>query len=346
MKLVKTILSWLYGLAVALRNWLYDAGILRVRKFDIPILCVGNLTVGGTGKTPAVEFLIRELKDKYSVAVLSRGYGRRTKGYLEVEDGSSFLSVGDEPKQIKRHFPDTVVVVCENRRKGIERIRRDHPDVNLVIMDDGFQHRSVEASENIILADYTRPPYNDRMLPLGRLRDSMSQLYRANFILVTKCPPYLSPIDRRIIVKSLRQFPYQSVYFTAIRYEPLRPLFPDEAAEAPKPGMKIVALAAVGNPAPFASELERNYEVAEKLFFGDHHVYRVSEMKKLQCLLNDNPGIGAVITTEKDAVKLANRRLIPAEVRSRLYVLPAGITFIDRDGNEFIQKLTKNVGRD
>ena len=159
--------SFLYKLGVLLRHRLFDWGILKQEKFDIPVVCIGNITVGGTGKTPMAEMVIAYMAQRHHVALISRGYGRRTKGYIEVTPESHYREVGDEPLQIKRKFPDTVVVVCEKRAEGIRRLRQEHPEVDLVVMDDGFQHRYVEPKVNIVMIDATRPVQCDRMLPAG-----------------------------------------------------------------------------------------------------------------------------------------------------------------------------------
>ena len=185
--------SWLYKMAVLFRHQLFDWGILHSEKFDIPVICIGNITVGGTGKTPLAEMIVDYMSQTHRVALLSRGYGRRTKGYREVAATDHYRDVGDEPLQIKRKFPDVCVVVCERRADGIRRIRTEHPEVDLIVMDDGFQHRYVEAKINVVLIDATRPVQEDRMLPLGSLRDVPGQLHRAHYFI---CLLYTSPSPR------------------------------------------------------------------------------------------------------------------------------------------------------
>ncbi len=200
--------------AVALRHRLYDWHIFKSESFDIPVVCVGNITVGGTGKTPAAEYIIAHLSDRYNIALLSRGYGRHTKGYREVKRSSSYLDAGDEPLQIKLKFPDVPVIVCEKRAEGIRRIRREHPEVDLIVMDDGFQHRSVAAKVNVIIVDATRPVSSDKMLPAGSLRDIPSRLRAAHHFIVTKCPDDMTPLDQRIWAQAAsKQTAFQKVYF-------------------------------------------------------------------------------------------------------------------------------------
>ena len=256
----------LYKAAVTFRHRLFDWGILKSEKFDIPVICIGNITVGGTGKTPMAEMVIAYMSQMHRVALLSRGYGRRTKGYLEVKADSHYRDVGDEPLQIKLKFPDTVVAVCEKRAEGIRRIRAEHPDVDLVIMDDGFQHRYVEPKVNIVMIDATRPVQHDRMLPLGTLRDLPEELHRAHYFVVTKCPEKMAPIDRRILRKVLIQVAYQRVYFTRFESFMPQPLFPDAAPGEPLlQGQQVIALSGIGSPKPFLAALRGSYGVVAEI---------------------------------------------------------------------------------
>lgn len=343
MGLLKSIAATLYGAGVGFRNWLYDTKILRSEHFDIPIVCVGNLAVGGTGKTPAVEFLVRTLGDQYKIAVLSRGYGRRTKGYIEVSVNDSFLRVGDEPKQIKRKFPDTVVVVCEKRTEGVRRIREEHPEVTLIVMDDGFQHRSLSPTVSILLSDYSLPPFQNKMLPAGTLRDSPSQLYRAEFLFITKTPKTMSPIDRNIAQKELKPKPYQSIFFTDVRQSSPKPIFSDVAPAVLPLGSKVVAMAGIANPDKFFDSLKGQYEVIEKLSYGDHHVYKVKEIRQLKELMENLGKDVYILTTEKDGVKLTSRKQIPAELQRRLFVMPIELNFRDNNAPLFVGKLKQEL---
>lgn len=336
-------LSWLYSLAVNFRHRLFDWGVLKSEQFDIPIICIGNITVGGTGKTPMAEMLISYLKRKHCVALLSRGYGRRTKGYREVQVDAHYRDVGDEPLQIKRKFPDTVVVVCEKRVEGIRRIREEHPEVNLIVMDDGFQHRYVQPKINVLMVDSTRPIQTDKMLPAGSLRDNPEQLYRAHYFVVTKCPEKMAPIDRRILRKVLVKYAYQRIYFTRFETFSPQPVFPTESGLMPlKQRGKVIALSGIGNPKPFLSTLKSNYQLVEEVTLKDHHVYRVRDMHLLAELLKRHPG-SVIVTTEKDAVKMGRKDKIPAEVRRSLYYVPIDITFIEDSATDFLQKIEEDV---
>lgn len=333
----------LYKAGVTFRHRLFDWGILKSERFDIPIICIGNITVGGTGKTPMAEMIIAYMSQMHNVALLSRGYGRRTEGYLEVQRDSHYRNVGDEPLQIKLKFPDVVVVVCEKRADGIRRIRAEHPEVDLIIMDDGFQHRYVEPKINIVMIDATRPIEHDKMLPQGTLRDLPEELHRAHYFVVTKCPERMAPIDRRILRKVLIQVAYQRVYFTRFESFIPQPLFADEASGQPLAQEEpVIALSGIGNPRPFLQTLHDRYDVVEEVTLDDHHVYKVRDMNELKALLVKHPR-AAIVTTEKDAVKMTNRAKIPAEIRRSLYYLPINISFIEDSATDFLQKLEEDV---
>lgn len=336
------IISGFYKLGVKFRHNLFDWGVLKSEKFDVPIICIGNITVGGTGKTPMAEMIISYMSKRHNIALLSRGYGRRTKGYREVHANSHYRDVGDEPLQIKLKFPKTLVVVCENRREAIKRIQLRSPDIDLIIMDDGFQHRYVEAKINIIMVDATRPIREDRMLPAGNLRDVPEMLHRANYFVVTKCRENISPIERRLIRKHLIQVAYQQLYFTRFESFTPQPIFPDEAITAPELGGDVVAMSGVGNPIPFVNELSSKYNVVKRLDWDDHHVYKVRDMRVILDVLRHNPN-AVVLTTEKDAVKLTNREKIPFEIRSKLYYIPINITFIEDSTTDLLQRLEHDV---
>lgn len=335
--------SWIYRMVITVRHKLFDAGVLKSRKFDIPVICIGNITVGGTGKTPFAEMLIRHFSDSYNVALLSRGYGRKTRGYLEVRTSTPSLRCGDEPKQIKLKFPEAVVVVCEHRVEGIERIRRNHPEVNLIIMDDGFQHRKVDPKINIVLIDYTRPLHEDHLLPWGRLRDLPSQLHRAHFVCMTKCPPAMNALQQRITRKELSLYPYQCLFFTRVVSGTLQPIFPADAPPTVAAGTNVVAMAAIGNPSAFVQGLRNRFEVVDTILFNDHHTYRVADLARIERVIASSPEGTVIVTTEKDAVKLTSARKIPADIRRRLYFMPIHISFVDNSKEDFLHKLEYDV---
>lgn len=335
--------SFLYGAGVAVRHKLFDWKILHSEEYDIPIVCVGNITVGGTGKTPMTEMLAGHFKQRYNVAILSRGYKRRTKGYVEAEVKSSFLDIGDEAKLIKQRHPDIVVAVCEKRTVGISEIRRRHPQVNLVILDDGFQHRYVEPWINVILVDYTRPVYSDHMLPWGTLRDSVAQLHRAQHIIMTKCPPDMSPLDKRIVRKWLKPYPYQSLYFTTMECGGALPLFPEGIGGEPAERGSVVAMSGIGNPKSFHESLGSRYRLEDEIVFPDHHPYRRRDLGLMERALENAPQGSVIVTTEKDAVKLTGSKKIPEKLRSKLFYQPLTVNFYDNSAHEFLEKIDNDV---
>ncbi len=340
-------ISWIYGLVLSIRNRLYDSGVKKSIRYDIPIVCVGNITVGGTGKTPMCELLIGRFRETYNVALLSRGYGRKTKGYREVTLKSPYRNVGDEPKQIKMKYPDTVVVVCEDRETGIERIRREHPEVNLIVMDDGFQHRRIEPKLNILMVDYTRPIDKDKLLPLGNLRDQPKQKKRAHYVIVTKCPANMTPLDRRITRKRLELMPFQCLFFTRAVSGPLHPAFPADAGDTQvMAGGNVIAMAAIGNPAPFVENLKGKYNLVDSLLFRDHHPYHVRDLNKMEAALKKAPRGTVIVTTEKDAVKLGKGTKIPPPLRARIFVQPIQMSFLEDTKEDFFKKLEYDVRTD
>ncbi|MDR2912827.1 MAG: tetraacyldisaccharide 4'-kinase [Alistipes sp.] len=347
LKLFLAPLSWIYGMAIAVRNWLYDTDIRKSVTVDVPVVCVGNITVGGTGKTPMCEMLIAHFRETYNVGLISLGYGRRTRGYREVTPGSAYRNVGDEPKQIKINYPDTIVAVCKNRVAGIERMLREHPEVNLIIMDDGFQYRRLAPKLNIVMVDYTRPIDKDKLLPLGRLRDQRKQMRRAHYVVVTKCPAGMTPLDRRIIRNNLELLPFQNLSFTRVVTGAPYPAFPDIAGERKVgAGSRVVAMAGLGNPEPFVKGLAAKYDLRDELLWGDHHPYVTRDLTHMKESLEDAGPEAVIVTTAKDAVKFGNGAKIDPELRARIFVQPITMGFIEETKENFLKKLTYDVATD
>lgn len=342
MKILRIIISWIYTAVIYVRHRLYDWGLLKSHTYDIPVVCIGNITVGGTGKTPMAEMLISSLGTRYNIALLSRGYGRRTKGYREVTTKDNYLDVGDEPLQIKLKFSATTVVVCEDRVKGIERIRKEHPEVNLIIMDDGLQHRSVSAKINIIILDATRPVDNDYILPRGRLRDLKSRLNKAHFFIVSKCSEHMTALDRRLWRNKLCTVAYQKVYFSHIVPKGIEPLFYFEEREDVDYGCQAILLAGVGNPRPFIREAQVRFNIVDKMIMPDHHVYNKVDMKRLSEMLARHPR-AIILMTEKDAIKLFRVRSLPEQLRRAMFYQPIETTLLDGPDKDFIGHLISDI---
>ena len=339
-RIVFKLLSYIYRMVIAIRHWLFDINVLKSQKFNIPIICVGNITVGGTGKTPTAEMIIDTMKPTYKVALLSRGYGRRTKGYREVTLDSSYRDVGDEPLQIKLKFPDVLVVVCEKRVEAIRRIEAEHPEINLIVMDDGFQHRHVDPRINVVVLDYTRPVFEDDFLPVGNLRDNLNSLYRAHYFIVTKCPEDMQPLDQRMWRKDLQLVAYQKIYFTRVVPTAAVPLFqtPNHLRE----GEEVIVMSGIGNPKPFVKSVRKHYNVVANLVYPDHHVYTVEDIEKIVSHIKQHPN-AMLLTTEKDAVKLRRSRRVPDLMRERLFYQPVKVEFLEGSDENFFETLKSDL---
>ncbi|MBB4034117.1 tetraacyldisaccharide 4'-kinase [Dysgonomonas hofstadii] len=338
--------SWLYGIGVYIRNKFFDWGIFKREEFDVPVICIGNITVGGTGKTPHTEYLINVLKDKYRVGVLSRGYKRKSKGFVLATSESTSLELGDESYQIKRKFPDVIVAVDGNRRRGIKEMLSLENPPEVILLDDAFQHRYVKPSYTVILSDFNRPVYEDTLLPAGRLRESPSHLRDANIIIVTKCPEELQPIDFRIISHDINAFPYQGLYFTQFSYNNLKPVFGNGIKQLPLDslqGKSVLLATGIASPDMIIKKLSDYTKDIDMITYPDHHNFRVKDIRyiseRFKGILSDNK---IIIVTEKDAARLVLREDIDEEIKESLYYLPVEITFMS-DENDFKDKILKHV---
>ncbi len=301
-------LSSLYGFITAVRNKLYDKGFWRVYQPTRPrIINVGNLTVGGTGKTPHVEMLIRHFLPTHKVATLSRGYGRKTKGFRVAQPLDLPATLGDEPFQMYQKFGDIPITVGEKRAPALEKIQAIYPEVEVVLLDDAFQHRAVKAHANILLTDFGRLFYEDVPFPVGRLREGRQGAKRADAVIVTKCPPDLPAQERLRISAHIQRYTLKDtpVFFTAFRYSC--------AQKLPTKGQKINVLTALANPTPFLKYLETDYIIQKHQDFPDHHAYTLADVEKLENL--------PTFTTEKDWVKLSQPEFAPFWVGRQVYVI-------------------------
>ena len=302
----------LYGLGVRLRHFLYDRGWLSSKRYPFPILCVGNLAVGGTGKTPMVEYLVRLLGQE-QVAVLSRGYRRKTKGFVLADDSATAMTLGDEPYQYHRKFPQATVAVCESRQEGIERLL-ENPHFKYIILDDAFQHRKVQAGTNLLLTSYGKLYTQDFLLPVGSLRDIRSRARKAQIIIVTKCPE-LTQAEQEKIIQQLKPLPSQKVYFTSIAYSDR--VYSHEDSQALKDfiATPFTLVTGIANPTPLVDFLEKQGASFEHLAYSDHHHFSNRELEFLRQK-------GRILTTEKDYVRLEGT--LPT-----LYYLPIETQFLN-----------------
>src|SRR5574344_189015 len=343
-------LSWLYGLGVKFRNMLFEIGILHSESFDVPVISVGNITVGGTGKTPHVEYLIELLKDKAKVAVLSRGYKRRTRGFVIADDNATAKTIGDEPLQMKRKYGDDITVAVDRKRcHGIRQLTSDEDGIDVILLDDAFQHRYVKPGVNILLVDYHRLIIYDKLLPAGRLREPLKGKNRAEVVIITKCPKDLKPMDFRVITKAMDLYPYQQLFFSALEYEGLTPLFPEMKTEGKRksvvPGivgektstLSMLLLTGIASPRQIIEDLTPQFKSITPLTFNDHHRFSRRDIHQINETFANMSGEKIIITTEKDAARLRTAEGLSEDVRSHLYVLPVRITFLQDQSESFNQ---------
>jgi tetraacyldisaccharide 4'-kinase len=335
-------LSLIYGAVTDIRNFMYNTGILPHHEFRLPVICVGNITVGGTGKTPHTEYLISLLRKNFRVATLSRGYMRKSIGFRIASSSGDASEIGDEPMQIHKKFPDITVAVDRNRVKGVNSILKENPDTEVIIMDDGFQHRSIKPGFTILLTDFGRLMINDHLLPYGRLRESVSNMNRADIILITKSPENILPIQRRIIVKEINKAPYQNLYFTTFEYKDPIPVFTQPAGHkfslSRQTGGKagIVLLTGIANPLPLKEYLNSCFKEIIHLSFPDHHKFTEKDIAKVSgAFFNLVSAEKFLITTEKDAVRLREFTNFAEQIRSSAYYIPVGIKFLNDDKEDF-----------
>ena len=327
-------LSWLYGLGVGFRNFLFDAGVLKTHAYKVPIISVGNITVGGTGKTPHVEYLVRLLKDKMRVAVLSRGYKRKSSGFVKAEKDTPMKMIGDEPYQMKKKFPTITVAVDKKRTRGIETLTNqdsNKSDIDVILLDDAFQHRHVKPGINILLVDYHRLVIYDKLLPAGRLREPLKGKNRADIVIVTKCPKELKPMEYRVITKAMELFPYQHLYFTTLEYEALHPVFQKTKSTISLSELSdknILLLTGIASPRQMLEDLSPVAKSITPMTFADHHNFKRKDIEKLNEVYASMPSPKLIVTTEKDAARLITCENLDEEVKKNLYYLPIRINFM------------------
>lgn len=346
-----TPLSWIYGGVTYMRNKFYDWGIFKSITFDIPVVSVGNLTVGGTGKTPHVEYMVEYLSSTYKMAVLSRGYKRRTRGFVLASPQSTPETIGDEPYQIYKKYGYRVkVAVCENRAKGIEALRAIDPAINLIILDDAFQHRGVLPKVNVLLVDYNRPMNEDKLLPLGQLREGSMSASRADIIVVTKTPAEVRPIAMRLIKKNLDLWAYQKLFFSRIQYGDLTPVFEKENPYTLRLDQltrsdAVLLLTGIANPRPFIRHFKKYPCRAKVAYFPDHHNFTRADLKTIQERYDELKGSRKVIiTTEKDAVRLAFNPYFPESLKPYIFYLPISVDMLDGiDDSDFVGALRQLI---
>ncbi len=343
-------LSLLYGFVVGFRNFLFNIKVLRSVEFKLPIISVGNISVGGTGKTPHTEYLIKLLKDDYKIATLSRGYKRLTNGFILADNDSNFEQIGDEPAQMKKKFSDIEIAVDGNRVRGVKRLLEERKDTQVVLLDDAYQHRYINPGLNILLIDNNNPIDEDRLLPLGRLRESASELHRANIIIITKCSPNIKPIEQRLLEKRFKQYPYQKIYFTTLSYNEPMPVF--EGVKKVNNTLKIsenthvLLITGIANSKPLKSHIQILTPFITELSFPDHYSYSSLDIQyiieKFELIDNKDK---VIITTEKDAMRFQHKADIDDKIKAAMFYIPVEVTFLngeEKTFNHFILNFVRN----
>jgi tetraacyldisaccharide 4'-kinase len=335
----------LYGIVVFVRNKLYDWGIFNSRQFDIPVICVGNLAVGGSGKTPVTEYLVR-LLSTYKVAILSRGYGRETKGFVLADDTATAKSIGDEPLQYHQKFPEVTVAVCEDRITGIERLKEAH---DLIILDDAFQHRKVKPGYSILLFEFEKMRRAQWLLPSGNLREPFSGYKRAQQILITKSPETVSLRDKERINARFSRFPVEDIAYASIQYHALQPVYrTGKAINLPRKSAEttVFLLTGIANTKPLLQYLESQYKQVVQHGYADHHKFSLAEISALRKAFEAHPDTEKLIlTTEKDAQRLLDASIKDLLLNLPVFFLPIKVDIHASDQLNFNQEILDYVSR-
>ncbi|MES2559466.1 MAG: tetraacyldisaccharide 4'-kinase [Bacteroidota bacterium] len=332
----------LYATAIVLRNLLYKTGVLTRTRFDFPIICVGNIAAGGTGKTPHIEWLIQHLRHEFQLAVLSRGYKRKTVGYQLADAFTTPDMIGDEPFQIKQHYPNIHLAVSENRVLGVPALLGDRPDTQVILMDDGFQHLPIQPGYSIILTDYRKLFVDDWLLPSGTLREFRSAYKRAQCIIVSKCPNEMPETDKQSIRTRIHPVPGQLLLFSTLSYSELQPLY--ESRVTINSATEVLAFSGIAHNTLFIEELNRQFTSVHAIPYSDHKDYSEKELKEIAARFNAlSTSNKILVTTAKDAVKLSSPTAKQILGNLPVYILPVAVLFDEQSERELLNALRKYI---
>lgn len=330
------------------RNRAFDSGLLACCSFGTPIICIGNISVGGTGKTPHTEYIIRLLKEREKVAVLSRGYGRKTHGYIKADEHSTMPMIGDEPFQIKEKFPEVTVAVCEKRVIGASNLLAGDNAPSVILLDDAYQHRHIKAGLYILLVDYNRPIWNDCTLPFGRLRESDKGTRRADIVIITKCPADISSRQMEDCRRNLKTKEGTPVFFSKVEYGEIYPLFTHGTKQhtSIEMGTNVLLLTGIAKPAPLKKEIEERGARVTLMQYADHHNFTSNDIDEIATAYNKMDGKKIILTTEKDATRIRRASNLPQEIKENIYAIPIEIKIIDNKEKIFNQIILDYVTED
>lgn len=330
LRLILMPFAWLYGAVTNLRNRLFDLGLKPSTEFDVAVIAVGNLSVGGTGKTPMTEYLLRILRPVGRLAFLSRGYGRRTRGFRIATMEDSAASIGDEPLQVFRKCSSyCVIAVAEERALGITRVMDEYPDVKAVVLDDAFQHRTVRPRLSILLTTYQRPFYDDSLLPAGRLRESSGGAKRADVIVVTKCPTDITDVEMQQIHDRISPYTAAPAFFSCLDYDAPKPI----GSQEERSPLRVILVTGVANTQPLVNHLLNTFEIVRHFRFSDHHVFQLSDLEQILKTFRESKA-ESIFTTEKDAMRLMQPVFSHFLDAAPWYFIPVKPVFI-KNGEEF-----------
>ena len=345
--------KWLYGVGVWFHNWLYDSNIKKQSSFEVPVVSVGNITVGGTGKTPHVEHIIDILSEKYNIAVLSRGYKRKTKGFILASPMSTPEQIGDEPYQIYRKYGNRIkLAVSKNRKRAVERIMWLFPETNLILLDDGYQYRQIKPRVSILLIDSNRPIDKDQLLPIGRLREPQHATDRADMVIITKCPEVMTPIEYRTLSKTVNLLNFQKLFFSSVSYKNLKPVFEENSPyyfglESLTDQDSVLLVTGIAHPRGLVNHFKKYPCNLKVMRFPDHHDFSRKDINTIKHAYIQMSGKRKIIvTTEKDAVRMLHNPYFPYKLKPHVYYLPIKVSMHNGiDGDILQEELEKAIKR-